>query len=407
MEQDDIEARKLDLEQRRLDADTEIRQVELAERRCDREAETERHKLDAENKRLELSISEGKGIKFTTAQATVAAGVLALVSAIVGGAIQAWVTRDVEASKSLALIEIERVKATANIDLERQKQDAAERLDRAKFESSLILKATESPKREEQVRNLKFFLNAGFIRDPDSKIAKMEVGDYPSAPPPVAPTTLTAVSDLARDSLVREIARPVGLLSMGAPGPRCTGWLIGASYVVTAARCVEGVSMAGAPPNMEFTLGYLSLEERGESFKVKNVVEIDKAVGYAILEIDPPAGSKYGRLRLSERPPENGEQILILQHANGGVLRASGSDCIVTRTHVDLLESNYALQNAFSYRCSTAPGSGGAPVVALRDLVVLGIHEAGSTSGVDFGIMMRTILSKSKLTRSLISRSNP
>jgi hypothetical protein len=405
MEQDDIEARKLDLEQRRLDADTEIRQVELAERRCDREAETERHKLDAENKRLELSISEGKGIKFTTAQATVAAGVLALVSAIVGGAIQAWVTRDVEASKSLALIEIERVKATANIDLERQKQDAAERLDRAKFESTLILKATESPKREEQVRNLKFFLNAGFIRDPDSKIANMEVGDYPSAPPPVAlsPTTLTAVSDLARDSLVREIARPVGLLSMG--GPRCTGWLIGASYVVTAARCVEGVSMAGAPPNMEFTLGYLSLEERGESFKVKNVVEIDKAVGYAILEIDPPAGSKYGRLRLSERPPEIGEQILILQHANGGVLRASGSDCIVTGTHVDLLD--YALHNAFSYRCSTAPGSSGAPVVALRDLVVLGINEAGSTSGVDFGIMMRTILSKSKLTRSLISRSNP
>ena len=52
----------------------------------------------------------GRGIKFTTAQATVAVALLALVSAGIGGAIQAWSARDVEASKSAALIEIERVK---------------------------------------------------------------------------------------------------------------------------------------------------------------------------------------------------------------------------------------------------------------------------------------------------------
>jgi hypothetical protein len=178
------EDHKLDLEARRIEADLQIRRGELEEKRAQRESDQRRYERDAELKRFELTIAAGRGIKFTTPQATVAAAALALVSAGIGATIQAWSARDVEASKSLALIEIERVKADANIALENQKQIAAERLDRAKFETTLILKATESPKREDQIRNLKFFLKAGFINDPGDKIAQMEESELPSSPSP-------------------------------------------------------------------------------------------------------------------------------------------------------------------------------------------------------------------------------
>lgn len=173
MTDQDPEASKLDLERRRLELDDAFRREELEEKRATRLSDEARHSADNALKQKELEFAQGRGLRFSTTQATVAAAALALISGIIGGLIQASATKDVEAGKSAALIQIERVKADASIALERQK-----------FETTLILKATESPERDDQIRNLQFFLNAGFIRDPDEKIAKMSVQDYPSAPPP-------------------------------------------------------------------------------------------------------------------------------------------------------------------------------------------------------------------------------
>ena len=148
-----------------------LKLVELKERRKDREL-----------KRLEIEHLAGKGIRFTSAQATVAAAALAVLSAVVGGLIQSSSTRDVEANRSDAQFEIEKLRANATIQLEEQKQEAAERLERAEFETTLILKAIEAPAREDQIKNLKFFLNAGFISDEDGKIAAIEENDFPSLP---------------------------------------------------------------------------------------------------------------------------------------------------------------------------------------------------------------------------------
>ena len=124
-----------------------LKLVELKERRKDREL-----------KRLEIEHLAGKGIRFTSAQATVAAAALAVLSAVVGGLIQSSSTRDVEANRSDAQFEIEKLRANATIQLEEQKQEAAERLERAEFETTLILKAIEAPAREDQIKNLKFCL---------------------------------------------------------------------------------------------------------------------------------------------------------------------------------------------------------------------------------------------------------
>ena len=57
-----------------------------------------------------------------------------------------------------------------NVMLEKSKQEAAARLARQDFETKLIFRAVEgSNSAEERARNLKFFLDAGFLSDPDNK----------------------------------------------------------------------------------------------------------------------------------------------------------------------------------------------------------------------------------------------
>jgi hypothetical protein len=128
--------------------------------------------------------ASGRGFGFTAAQATVAAAALALFSALGGAFIQSITTRDVEAGKSSTALSLERTKVEGDLELERQKQTAAAVLARQEFETKLILKAIETPDREEATRNLQFFLSAGFIQDKDGKIAKLTASQYPSITPP-------------------------------------------------------------------------------------------------------------------------------------------------------------------------------------------------------------------------------
>ncbi len=128
--------------------------------------------------------ASGRGLGFTAAQATVAAAALAVVSGIGGAYIQSLTTRDVEAGKSVAALSLEKTKVDGDLELERQKQAATADLARREFETKLILKAIETPDRDEAIRNLQFFLSAGFIQDKDGKIAKLQADQYPSITPP-------------------------------------------------------------------------------------------------------------------------------------------------------------------------------------------------------------------------------
>ena len=104
--------------------DRRYRLLELRERRADRAAKLQEVEINRTLKEKEIQANEGRGIKFTTGQATVAAAAIALLSAVLGAAIQGFVTRGVEADKNQALISIEDLKAKANIALEKQKQEA-------------------------------------------------------------------------------------------------------------------------------------------------------------------------------------------------------------------------------------------------------------------------------------------
>src|SRR5262245_49425842 len=128
--------------------------------------------------------SEGRGL--TSTHATVLAALFAMVSAIAGAAVSAYFTLETESTKSIALR-----------DIEKAKQEAATKLARQEFETRLIFRAIEgSASHEERTRNLLFFLKAGFLTDPDGKIASLKPDQYPSKP---AMDVVVTESDLESD----------------------------------------------------------------------------------------------------------------------------------------------------------------------------------------------------------------
>ncbi len=106
-----------------------------------------------------LDAARGPGSAFTATHATI---IVALIGAIATGA-GAMFT------------------ALENLKLEKTKHDAAADLARQEFETKLIFRAIEgSASQEERIRNLQFFLEAGFLSDPQRKIGNLDPSKFPS-----------------------------------------------------------------------------------------------------------------------------------------------------------------------------------------------------------------------------------
>lgn len=171
---------RLGIDQRRLELDIlknsqehQFRNDQLGEQRIARQLDCELKAKELELRRQEVETSQGSILKVSPQLALVFGALLSAISAIVGAAIQFEATIEAEGTKSKSAIEVERERSNAQQVLERQK-----------FEANLILKSTESPSRDERIRNLKFFINAGYIKDGSDRILKMADTEYPYLPKP-------------------------------------------------------------------------------------------------------------------------------------------------------------------------------------------------------------------------------
>lgn len=144
--------------------------AELEDRQKQRDFERYKFDKEQEQKARELEATSTQGLRLSAAQATVWAAVLTLLGGLAGGLIQWRSASDAEIRKAAGELEIEKEKSRTSIEL-----------DRHKFETTLILKAVESPDENERTRNLKFFLKAGFISDPEGKLAAIKPEEYPSS----------------------------------------------------------------------------------------------------------------------------------------------------------------------------------------------------------------------------------
>jgi hypothetical protein len=143
-------------------------------------------------------------------------------------------------------------------------------LARQEFETKLILKAIETPDRQEAIRNLQFFLSAGFIQDKEGKIANLGINQYPSLTPSLlrneATANFEATSSYLSDPRVGPLIRAVGRLEYGPrPFPVCTGWLIAPAYFITASFCAQTV----ADKKAYARFGYISEQETGTAFSLE------------------------------------------------------------------------------------------------------------------------------------------
>jgi uncharacterized protein YecT (DUF1311 family) len=159
-------------------------------------------------------LTKSSKLSFTPTQATILVAIIGAISASGGAAITAFATRGTEESKSQALIAIEKFKVDGELKLEASKEQAAASLARAEFETRLIFRAIEgSSSEEERTRNLKFFLRAGFISDPEGKIAALKPAEYPSKSDPgfdCRQATTLAELALCGDDELSEKSRKMG-----------------------------------------------------------------------------------------------------------------------------------------------------------------------------------------------------
>ena len=227
---------------------------------------------------------------------------------------------------------------------------------------------------------------------------------------------LSSVADLPSGSPIRQIAKPVGEIEIGAPpGPQtsCTGWLTRRNFVITAAYCVsEDVK------NIRFRLGHLSETITGDVYNLVRLVELNKEYGYAILQVPPEAAAKYGWIPLKTRDAVLSEEVVIPQFGgqfvNGKLVYSPGqlvsnSKCIVSDLAIEREDFSNVAKSAsfFGYNCSSVAGSAGAPVIALNGNYILGIHAASSDPASsdhrDYGIALPEVLAHSEILRQLAS----
>jgi hypothetical protein len=207
------------LEDRRVDLDHQFKVAELEEKKAARLSE-ERHKRnELKLEFAKLRIDRGNKLPLTVPQATVAAALLALLGGLCGSVVQYFTTRDVEAGKSQTSLDVERTRNQGILDLER-----------AKFETDLIKTALSVPREQDRIKNLEFFLKAGFIKDPQGKIAALKPADYPSFLPDrwsivsrleaLSPAQVLSVEKLMEPVLMTRSAELRNLLSAIDPDRR-------------------------------------------------------------------------------------------------------------------------------------------------------------------------------------------
>ena len=329
-----------------------------------------RFALDAEIQRREIALKETEAKRggLTASQATIAGALLALISGVLGAFIAAWSSQNIETGKSLTSLQIEELKAKGNLDLERSKQLATEALERKKFETSLILEAIKTPSRTDAIRNLKFFVSAGFVGDPDGKISKLGDDSLPSIGAPSAESASRAIRATGRIQVVSEDGTFL-----------CTGVAVSPQYVITASFCVGGSIGKTATTKVEFSNG-------GRTYPLR-VVSQQEQSKLALLKVDSTATLEIFLDRARIRDPLPGERIYF-------ALAPANQESVQLLTCE--VSTNPATENDFEHNCPAGGGSAGAILIAVSDNALLGIHHSRKSAGAETGIA-------AKLLRALIA----
>lgn len=326
------------------------------------EIDLEREKLEIEKRRL--AISEGvqsreialkekqhRDRSISGAQATIAGALVALLSGWMGATITSSSGEAISATNAQNALEIERTKVQGNLDLELSKQASAENLARLEFESSLILGAIQDSNREEAIRNLRFFLAAGFISDPDGKISALQDEQLPSKAGPSPDDVLRAF----------EATVQIQFLGPGKETGYCTAVVVDEEHLLTAGFCDSNRYGTQVP----------SFAQYSDEIGLHNLSLVSMAAdgGIALLKLDASAKFTASIDWTLVREPVLGEPVYMATW-----LPSTNRRSLRTCTVIELSSE----EHSFSHDCTSGAGSAGSLMISAIDDAPLGIHNGVS-----------------------------
>lgn len=181
----------------------------------------------------------------------------------------------------------------------------------------------------------------------------------------------------------------------------CTAWRVtDQDRMLTNHHCIADQNDAR---NTEVWFNYQCsvcggmLSEPVTKVLAERVLSTDTALDYTLFTVsDFSAVHQFGYLSLAHRVPRAGEEVYIPQHPEGAPTKLaissdmdSNATCRIEYAVVD----GYAHDSDTAYRCDTAPGSSGSPVISRRSNRVLALHHLGGcpNSGVRADVIYRQI----------------
>lgn len=263
----------------------------------------------------------------------------------------AWSSQNIETGKAVNSLQIEELKVKGNLDLEKSRQIAAQELERSKFETTLIFEAIKTPSRSDAIRNLKFFVAAGFVSDKEKRISSLKDENFPSLSAPSAQSASRATRSAGTLTTTTKTSGPIG----------CTGVAVSPNLIVTARICLQEADGVDS----------ITFVSQGKSYNPRVLPQPSQSK-LGILKIDPPAQVDTFLDRSRIRTPILGEAVYLAMSTSKSeiILRT----CSITSVGID---------EEFHHSCDTPFGSAGAIVVAVSDDSLLGIHYAGKSYSGD------------------------
>jgi Trypsin-like peptidase domain len=354
--------------------DIRLREIALLERETAvKEADQALRREELAMKRAELALKE-KEQQASTWRSPLVVAILAAAVAAAGNAVIALVN------------------GNAQVGLEERKA-----------EQTRILEMIKTSDPEKATNNLKFLLESGLIADA-SRAARLReyLSKRPAASGPVLPAPAGGpppreinrsrpIETLPHGSEAERASNAVGRLASAGNEGFCTAFLVAANVALTAGYCAEG---APAAIRLSDGVGSMSYKVTGTERNPRASSSPD-TLDYALVHLDGDAGKRFGVLRLNRNAPVVGQPLIAIMFESttqklvdddAGACRVSS----VTTT-------------SFAHRCSTRAGSGGAPILDVATMTVVGIEHSGGANEGERALRIDAILEDSPSLRALVN----
>lgn len=194
--------------------------------------------------------------------------------------------------------------------------------------------------------------------------------------PEVAPVSITGVNQLTsiigQDNWISKFGESVARLRfVGDDGGIyvCTTFLVTSDLMLTNQHCISNENeMKSALVDFD----YLKEDEIGQTLQFNELLATDFDLDYAVVRLSQRVDRNA--LNLQPTHPDDGAQLLIIQHPAGEPQQVSIADCTVDGA---LEKGRGQTYTDLGHQCDTKGGSSGSPVFEFSSQKVVGLHHLG------------------------------